>query len=140
MKYGAIGGLAAMALVAGCEMERPVAYQQPPADSYQLATHDLRTGDLTTPVQAATVTPGFFGATGVRPLLGRLIIDADHGRSSKLRVAVLNHQLWVEQFASAPDTVGRQITVDGAAVVIVGVAPKGFDVPAGAMLWMTAPR
>jgi len=45
-------------------------------------------------------------------------------------VVILSHNLWVKQFASAPDIVGRAIALDGGSYTVVGVMGPGFNFPA----------
>jgi riboflavin synthase alpha subunit len=41
-------------------------------------------------------------------------------------VVVISHALWTRAFASDPAAIGRSITVDGAALTVIGVAPPDF--------------
>ena len=98
---------------------------------YHLATVEGAEG-----INGGIATPGLFAALGVRPQLGRLITQADLiGRESN--VVMLTDEFWRTRFGAAHDVIGRAITLDGAAVTIIGVLPPGFQVPpySQVMLW-----
>jgi hypothetical protein len=86
-------------------------------------------------IDGAIVTPRFFTAAGLRPLLGRFFIDGDYV-SGPRGVAVLSHGYWVERFQSAPSVIGSAIEIDGRSLVIVGVAPPAFQPDRGGVLWI----
>lgn len=83
----------------------------------------LGTSTFSGPVQR--VTSGYFHTLGVVMAQGRALTAADDRRGAA-PVAVISDGMWRRRLASAPDAVGRQITVDGAPVTIVGVTPPGF--------------
>ena len=79
-------------------------------------------------VWVSYVTDDFFSTLDVKPALGslfgtggRALTDAADGS-----VAVIGHDLWANRFAAAPNIVGTSITLNGKALTIIGVAPKGF--------------
>lgn len=129
---GVVFGL--VLLTVGCRYERPLMYTEPPASSYTTGTVTLKVGETVTLLQGATVSQEFFDAAKVPPLLGRFFIPADH--ASPTRVVVLSNGLWLRQFGSSPRVIGQEISLDGRAATIVGIAPRGFQFPAGTMLWM----
>jgi predicted permease len=79
----------------------------------------------------------FWKVFGVRPLLGRTYDERDDRRGVPATV-VLSYDAWQRIFGGDPGVINRQITVDGFAVTIVGVMPRGFDVPSGTELWHCA--
>jgi predicted permease len=84
----------------------------------------------------ATVTPGIFEMLGgVRPVLGRLF-NATEGAPGRADRVLVSETLWRTLFASDPALVGRQITVDGEALTVVGILPADFRFPASTTaLW-----
>ncbi|AHG88138.1 permease [Gemmatirosa kalamazoonensis] len=76
---------------------------------------------------AGLVSPAFFRAVGVGPVVGRGF--APDEERTDARVAVLGHAVWVGRFGGDRGVVGRTITLDGEAYQIVGVMPRGFDFP-----------
>jgi hypothetical protein len=119
----------------GCRHDPPLAYKEPAAGSYTTRAYQMKIGEAVTSVQGATLTMEFFGAAGIQPLVGRFFVGDDY-LSSTRRVVVLSHDLWAERFASSPSIVGREIELDGHPATVVGVAPRGFRFPDGALLWM----
>lgn len=86
-------------------------------------------------VDGASVSAEFFRVLGVRPLLGR-VFDASEDVPDGPRVAVLGYSLWRRQFGGDRSVVGRTVRILNEPNKIVGVMPKGFDLPfAHAELW-----
>ena len=69
------------------------------------------------------VSPGFFRALGVTPVLGRVFENGEEREEGDHRVAVLSSALWRSTFGSDPGIVGRTIQLDGEGYRVVGVAP-----------------
>ena len=133
----------ALAVVGGCWRPEP-AYEPPPA-SYTVVAVDLADGAGGTAPQrlrAASVRPAFFPADvpAVLPLLGRTFVAADYAEPGAGRVVVLSDRLWRQRYGGRPQLIGHTIQLDGHPTAVVGVMPPTFDVPAGADLWMPAPR
>lgn len=84
------------------------------------------------------VSSGFFDLLGARPLIGRTFRAADDRHGARPTV-VLSEALWRQQFSSAPDVIGRLLTVGtgktAAAFEVIGVMPESFRIPAGAQVW-----
>jgi predicted permease len=90
---------------------------------------------------AELVTPNYFDLLGVSPVAGRLLDPQDHTQA----VTVASYDFAVREFGGATAAIGRVITVNGVALEVVGVAPRGFiGVKAGGLgqgarrpqLWM----
>jgi putative ABC transport system permease protein len=94
----------------------------------------VRVGDVSENAGAAFVGPEFFPIVRTRPLLGRLLIDADH-RAGTQPVAVMSNRLWKRRFGGDPAIVGRSVSIDSIPTVIVGVLPAGAVYPGFADLW-----
>lgn len=90
-----------------------------------------------TPREVVTyaVSDGFFDLFGMPMAAGRPVRAADAVRGGPV-AAVVSHRLWSSAFGSRPDLVGEAITVNGRPIRVVGIAPRGFDVPAGTDLWL----
>lgn len=79
---------------------------------------------------------------GIRPALGRLLVDADAGRTEAdaQAVAVLSHAAWTRRFGADPSVIGRTIRIEGAPFTIVGVTPREFfGIAVGAPVDVTIP-
>ena len=69
-----------------------------------------------------------FSLLGVRPYLGRLILEADVPIAGEgARVAVIGYRYWQLRFNGDPGVVGRTLRVEGVPLTIVGVTPPGFS-------------
>jgi len=79
-------------------------------------------------VSAVDVTPSFFDALRVRPLVGRAFTESEVSLGGT--GIVISHALWQRRFGGQPDAVGRTIRVDGNPVELLGVMPPGFAFPA----------
>ncbi|WP_321474178.1 ABC transporter permease [uncultured Paludibaculum sp.] len=71
------------------------------------------------------VSGNYFRGLGVAPVLGRAIGDDDL-RPGAPNVVVLSHGYWTRQFGRNASVLGRRITLNGQAFVVVGVAPQEF--------------
>ncbi len=69
------------------------------------------------------VSPGFFRALGVTPVLGRVFENGEEREEGDHRVAVLSSALWRSTFGGDPGIVGRTLQLDGEGYRVVGVAP-----------------
>ena len=89
-------------------------------------------------ITASPVSANLFSLLGAPVELGQSFDENDDvpGRD---RLAILSHDLWVEQFHSDPSAVGRLITVDGVERRIVGVMTAGFAFPSARIqMWFPA--
>src|SRR5882757_8498406 len=71
------------------------------------------------------VSAGFFEILGVTPARGRLFTP-EEDRLGTTPVAILSAGLWQRKFGSAPDIVGKRMTMNGVAYTVVGVLPANF--------------
>jgi predicted permease len=76
-------------------------------------------------VRIGMVSAGFFEILGVTPTRGRLFTP-EEDRLGTTPVAILSAGLWQRKFGSAPDIVGKRITMNGVAYTVVGVLPANF--------------
>jgi len=72
------------------------------------------------------VSGSYFPLLGLQPVAGRLLGPQDARGPGESPVAVLGHAYWQARFASDPSIVGDSVIVNGRALTIVGVAPRGF--------------
>jgi len=86
-------------------------------------------------LSADAVTPAFFPLLGVPPFLGHTFDPADE-QPGRPQVAVLSWALWQRRFGGDPSVVGRSIRFEQGPRVVLGVMPRGFRSPTGAVdLW-----
>ncbi|MGA2850912.1 MAG: ABC transporter permease [Terracidiphilus sp.] len=72
------------------------------------------------------VSGNYFEGLGLQPAVGRLFLRSEGEVLGQDPVIVLGYEYWKEKFNGDASVVGRQVTVDGHAFTVVGVAPKGF--------------
>jgi predicted permease len=84
------------------------------------ATFNLSDGEPER-VSGVRVTPGYFRALQIPPVLGAYFSEADVARDDRL--VVLGDGLWRRRFAGDPSIVGRTIRLNGQAHTVVGIVP-----------------
>ena len=82
------------------------------------------------------VSATYFRTLGVQPALGR-DFRADEDVPNVPRTVILSHGLWQRRFGGDPNVIGRQISMAGTGMTVVGVMPADFDDVAnpGAQIW-----
>jgi predicted permease len=73
------------------------------------------------------VSTNFFSVLGVHAYAGRTFAPTEGLVAGADPVVVISHAYWRKRFASDPRAVGRSIIINGAPLVIVGVAAEGFS-------------
>ena len=96
-------------------------------------------GDRPLTINRSAVTGNFFDVLGARPAIGRLL-RTDDALKGAAPVLVISYKIWQRDFAGDSAVVGRTLVepYSQAKYTIVGVAPAGFEFPAGAEFWMPA--
>jgi predicted permease len=74
---------------------------------------------------AEEVTANYFAVTGIRPVIGRAFAVGEGQPGAAQPVAVLGHDLWVQQFGADSGVVGGTVRLNGREHTVVGVAPDG---------------
>lgn len=81
-------------------------------------------------IEARAVTPSYFRAFGVRPILGRFFGPDDGfpltGGTGGPPLAVLGHGFWQQHFGGDHAVIGRAMSAGTVSYTIVGIAPAGF--------------
>ncbi len=81
-------------------------------------------------VNAEFITPDFFSILSVNPVVGRNFAASDD-KVGAAPVALISEGFWKRRFGFAPDTIGKNLTLDGKGFTIVGVIPTSFDLTLG---------
>jgi predicted permease len=71
------------------------------------------------------VTGSFFRVLGIRPALGRFLLE-DDDRPGAAPVVVLSHRFWMKAFGGETRAIGSALRINGQTYTIVGVAPRTF--------------
>lgn len=85
-------------------------------------------------VNGALVTGGFFHVLGVDAVLGRALTGADDMDGAE-NVLVISHGLWTRRYGRSRDVIGRRVTLGDQRFTIVGVMPPDVDYPSGVEVW-----
>lgn len=72
------------------------------------------------------VSGNFFRLFGLKPAVGRLILPSEGVAPGADPVLVLSYAYWKSRFNGDPGIVGKQASVNGRPVTIIGVAPESF--------------
>ncbi len=86
-------------------------------------------------VAASAVSHELFPLLGARPALGRAFSEADD-RPGAPGAVVLSDALWRGRFAASPEVLGRPISLDGKACIVVGVMAPRFEFPQQTQAWV----
>ena len=76
---------------------------------------------------AIVVTADMLDVLGVRPALGRSFV-AGEDRQGAPRTVIVSHATWLRQFGGDANAIGRQVTINGEPMTIVGVMPRTFEI------------
>src|SRR5580658_5874704 len=91
---------------------------------------DVQLSGVGEPVELAGfgITSGYFRVLGLKPALGREF-DWDAEIPSNGLQVILSDRLWRTRFNSAPDIIGRTITLDMRPYTVIGVMGPGTEHP-----------
>jgi predicted permease len=89
------------------------------------AVHLSTGGRVPERVTASLATSNLFDVLGLRPQHGRLL-RPDDDRPGARPVVVLSDRSFRRRFGADPGVVGSSVRVNGNAMTVVGVAPRGF--------------
>jgi predicted permease len=73
------------------------------------------------------VSGSYFPVLQLQPAIGRLFTPDDDRTPGAHPLAVLSHAYWTAHFAESPSVLGESLVVNGTAVTVIGVAPRGFE-------------
>ncbi|HEX7117830.1 MAG TPA: ABC transporter permease [Longimicrobiales bacterium] len=98
---------------------------------YGVTTEDGRFATL----EGGRVTPSLFRVTGVPPLLGRVLTEADD-RPGAPPVVVLGYDAWRRLFDGDRSAIGQTVRLGSGYATVVGVMPEGFGFPVNEEIWV----
>jgi predicted permease len=75
---------------------------------------------------ALSIAPAFMETLGVRPLRGRVFVDAE-SQPGGPNVVLISERLWNRLYARDPGAIGQTMRLDGIPNTIVGVLPASAD-------------
>jgi predicted permease len=77
--------------------------------------------------RAEMASGNFFEVLGIHPSLGRLLTPDDDIAPGAHPVVVLSHGYWKRRFGAQMDILGRTVNINQHPMVVIGVAPAGFQ-------------
>jgi putative ABC transport system permease protein len=86
-------------------------------------------------VPGADVSPDFFRVFKAEPRIGRAFTEHE-ARYRGPKAVIVSDGYWRERLGANPEVLGTMLRINDEAHEIVGVAPRGFDYPAGARIWV----
>jgi predicted permease len=92
------------------------------------------------PVSTYSVSASLFSVLAVQPAQGRPFLS-DEQTPGKGRVVLLSNAVWRNMLHSAPDVVGKQVTLNDKPYTVVGIMPPRFVFPASdnkPQIWIPA--
>jgi predicted permease len=81
-------------------------------------------------VRAQFISTDFLPMLGVKPVIGRLFEEGEDEFGAS-PIVLISVGFWSRKFASAPDVLGKALTLDGRGYTIVGVVPANFNLQVG---------
>lgn len=75
---------------------------------------------------AVTVSGNYFSALGIKPAVGRLLLESDDQANAPCTAAI-SYPFWQTAFGGDPSIPGRAMTLNATPCTIVGVTPKDFQ-------------
>jgi macrolide transport system ATP-binding/permease protein len=96
------------------------------AGTSQVIARRDKTQESARPVRGEFVSSNYFRTFGLQTQIGRIFFtDADDAIGAPL-VAVMSYDMWQNNYAGDPSVVGSTFWINTQAVIITGIAPKGF--------------
>jgi predicted permease len=86
----------------------------------------LSVGDHAERASGGIVSPNYFDALGVRPILGRGFRPEEGEGRNAHPVTVISYRAWQERYSGDPAIVGKTQYLNGVQHTIIGVAPENF--------------
>ncbi len=86
----------------------------------------LSVGDRAERASGAIVSPNYFDALGVRPILGRGFRPEEGEGRNAHPVTVIGYRTWKDRYGGDPNIIGRTQYLNGVQHTIIGVAPEKF--------------
>jgi predicted permease len=86
----------------------------------------LSVGDRAERALVGIVSANYFGALGVRPILGRGFRPEEETGRNAYPVTVISYRTWRDRYNFNPNIIGRTQYLNGVQHTIIGVAPERF--------------
>lgn len=77
-------------------------------------------------VKAEMISGNYYSQLGVKPVLGRPIVEGDDGIAGSGPVVLISDAYWSRRFGRSPEVIGKKIEINSTPMMIIGVNPPGF--------------
>ncbi|MFL6589641.1 MAG: ABC transporter permease [Chthoniobacterales bacterium] len=89
---------------------------------------NLTGNDMPEQISGAVVTPSVFSILGIEPIRGRVFRAEEFGEGNDNAV-VISERLWQRRFSRDPELVGKQLSLNGRSLTVIGIMPAKFEFP-----------
>jgi putative ABC transport system permease protein len=89
---------------------------------------NLTGGDMPERISGAVVAPSLFPVLGIEPIRGRVFTPNEFGEGNDNAV-VISERLWQRRFNRDPELIGKQLSLNGRSLTVVGIMPAKFEFP-----------
>jgi predicted permease len=89
---------------------------------------NLTGGDMPERISGAVVAPSLFPILGIEPIRGRVFTPDEFGEGNDNTV-VISERLWQRRFNRDPELIGKQLSLNGRSLTVVGIMPAKFEFP-----------
>jgi predicted permease len=96
--------------------------------AFNYADLNLTGGEMPERISGAVVSPSLFPILGVEPIRGRVFTSEEFGEG-KDNAVVISERLWQRRFNRDPQLVGKQLSLNGRSLTVVGIMPAKFEFP-----------
>ncbi len=107
--------------------------------AYREAPFTLAADRHTERVLGEFVSGNYFRTLGVTMAAGRDFLPEEDLVSGRNPVAIISDRLWQQRWQRDPGVIGREVTINGRAFTVVGVAERGYravQLPSAHDLWV----
>jgi putative ABC transport system permease protein len=105
------------------------------AATFSTSEMNLNSGRDALRLRVSETSANFFALLGARNDLGRTF-ELGEDKTGLNHVAVISHRLWLQSFGGDPAVLGATIHLNGAALIVIGVAQPSFDYPGNVDIWI----
>jgi putative ABC transport system permease protein len=86
-------------------------------------------------LEGAAIAEDYFKTLDVKPVVGRLF-TAEEDRPGAGSVALISYEFWQSHFGGQNSVIGQNVRLNNGIYELIGVMPKGFDLPLGTAVWV----
>jgi hypothetical protein len=103
--------------------------------TYMSGTAEVVSADGWQTARVSVVSASFFEVFGARPIKGRHFTPSEED-ATPVGAAIVSHRFSERRSVQDSSIVGQLVQVGERQYVVTGVAPEGFDYPAGTEVWL----